>query len=203
MKKKKKTITYVLIGFVALFCVIAFVMWGFDVHIGTYKLKSNWVDRVDRIEGYYVAVGTHSAGYVMEGENEIFVMGNLESYGDEVKGKHEETWTILPYKRFMCFSVVTDDVECYELTNADRTVWYGCMYVLRSSSGKIHYYYMRSGSLLFTATVSPYLLAEKISFNYNGETINLEEYIYFSSEIDFTKEENTLYIEDEPITFSR
>lgn len=183
-----------------LLCVIVLFLFlcpFLKIHIFTFTIQG---DYADCIEDYYVAVYTENVcGFYDENGDQTIAFGNIDEY-EEYIWKHTEVLDIVPYRRVLCFSKEADP-EIYLLTNEDGTVAYGYFFVLRTSGENIHYYYRR---VLFDARLqySPLLYNnEKITFSYNGTTYELEDFAHFTSNIDFTKNEQILQIEGEPCYF--
>lgn len=197
MKKTAKLIACLSVALVFLTLIVCLI---FKIHIFTFSLKSEYVERVDCIEGYYVAVYNETVCKYNKDDMPAMAMGNCSDITD-FDWKHEEMMEIVSYKRFLCFSKKTEP-EAYVLFNSDKTVGYGTMYVLRTSNDTVHYYYQRYYQKN-DSEWSEYLFAENISFNYEGNEIALSNYCSFSSDTDFTSGENILCINDEPCYFSR
>lgn len=185
---------------VVLFMITTMICMSKNISFFAFGLKDDADDQIDRVNGYYVRVyKAQYCEYTGEDGQTNYVFGNSSDITD-FNWKHEELLGVDPYKRFLCFSKYTEP-EHYFLKSEDGSVLYGFMQVVRSPNGTIHYYYRRVWFANAPTTVSPYQFDENITFNYNGETIELEDYYYFSSETDFTTGENVLYMKDEPICF--
>ena len=197
MKKAAKITGWVLL---ALICLTPVVCWIFKINVTALSIKSKGADRVERIDGYYVAVYEQTVcGYIKDGRP-VVSMGNCSDVTD-YEWKHEELFGCVPYKRFLCFSKEAK-AERYHLFNEDKTLVYGAMFVVRTPKGTVHYYYTRT-PLIIGVNCSTYLTtAENITFNCDGNEIALDNYCSFTSDIDFTTGEHPLYINGERCVFA-
>ena len=198
--KKIKNIGKI-IGCVALSLVIVLpiVCVLFRIHITPWFLKTEYVSRVDRIEGYYVAVYEEDVcGIRCEDGTPTIALGNCSEY-TEFDWKHQEVMGIVPYRRFLCFSREVEPEE-YILVSEDGKYACGFVFVLRARD-KIHYYFRRGYSYSGTDGISPALLNENIILSNGVERIELRDYCLFTSENDYTNGEKNLYLEDTPCCF--
>ena len=170
----------------------------FGIHLFTLGMGGKNVDRIDRIDGYYVAVYGNDVRHYWENGEDCLWFGSAGNEGDP-DWSHREVLFVEPYRRFLCFSKSVEE-ETYYLTDASGTVRYGIMYVLRTSGDTIHYYYRRD-CLDSNTKYSPLLFNEKITFSYGGEAYDLEKFCFFTADVDFTTNEHVLLIEGEPCYF--
>ncbi len=170
------------------------------IYIFSFGLNPQDEDILEKIDGYYVKV--HTAGVcglkAADGTDNM-VSGYIDDI-TEYDWKHEELQKIEPYRRTLCFSKLTE-AESYELTDESGTVRYGFMYVLRGPKGNIHYYYRRA--FLLDSLSPDVLIQENIRFSYSGTEYALRNYYGFSSDTDFTTNENLLLIQGLPCYFTR
>lgn len=170
----------------------------FRIHLFTLGMTNEYTDRVDCIEGYYVAVYNNEVCHFTEDGKDCLAFGNIEDITD-FDWKHRELLGIVPFRRFLCFSVKCEE-ELYALTNEAGTVRYGLMYVLRTDSVRIHYYFRRDNPDS-TLVFAPVLYREKVSFSCDGIPYELKDDSFFTADIDFTKNEPVLRICDRPCWF--
>lgn len=170
----------------------------FGIHIFTFGMRGKYVDRVDCIDGYYVAVYGNDVCHYRDNGEDCLAFGYVGDVTDR-DWNHREVLFVAPYRRFLCFSKSAEE-ETYYLTDASGTVWYGLMYVLRTSGDTIHYYYRRD-HLDSKLEFPPILYNEKITFSYDGKAYDLTEFSFFTADVDFTTGEQILMIEGEPCYF--
>ena len=198
MKKAIKISAGVLAALIVLTTVICLC---FKIRVFTVGIKSEYVKRVDSIDGFYVAVYTQTlCKHTVDGEPTIEI-GNCSDV-TEYDWKHEEMDTITVYKRFLFFSKKTE-YETYRLQNEDGTRCYGAMYVLRAQNGTIHYYYTRFTRNLNEQYANELIEAENVTFSHGEEEFALTDYCRFSSKIDFTTGENLLRINGKTCRFTK
>lgn len=180
--------------FVFLFCFFP------KIHFFSLGINPRNEDILEKIDGYYVKVYTAGVcGLKAADGTDNLVSGYIDDI-TEYDWKHEELQKIEPYRRTLCFSKLTE-AESYELTDESGTVRYGFMYVLRGPKGNIHYYYRRA--FLLDSLSPDVLIQENIRFSHSGTEYELRNYYGFSSEIDFTTNENLLLIQGLPCYFTR
>lgn len=192
-----KWITKIAVGLTVIILVSAVLFPAFDIHFFTIGMRDEYVSRVDCIDGYYVAVYEERLSHT---GNDTLHFGSNPTELSNVIWQHNEMLDIKAYSRFLCFSKERECDEIYYLLNEDGTIKYGTMYVLRSPSGKIHYYYQRfcgaRGAQYFDGVCD-----EEIAFSCEGKSIDLKHYCSFSSDYDFTTGEHILYIGNAPCRF--
>ena len=171
-----------------------------NIHVTSYSLTGEYVERVERINGYYVVIYCHDVWYTEEDGDGTLTFGYADE-NTEYLWKQRELSGVVPYRRFLCFSrEAVSDLESYTLSNESGTKQYGGMYVLRTPGGEIYYYYYRELFVPRTES-SPIPFQETITFSYEGTTYELKDHYRFSSDVDFTDGSHVLYIEDEPCYF--
>ena len=199
MKKALKTAGWIL---VMLILLTPLVCWSLGIRFFAVGVKtSRFVDRVDRLDGFYVAVYTHNVYTTTDEEGNTNVHFGSDMNVTDCGWKHEETSSITPYKRFLFFSRETE-AESYVLMSEDGEYCYGAFYVLRARNGKIHYYYIRYAVGTGFKLSRELIEAETIAFSYGGEEIPLIDYTRFSSRVDFTTGDKILLINGIPCRFS-
>lgn len=195
----RKTIRIAAGIFLALVVLALILCRSFKIHLFTSGIKDRYVDRVDKIDGFYVAVNTQTTvGYEEDGEPTV-AMGDCSGI-TEYDWKHEELNGIVAYKRILCFSREAE-YETYRLENEDGTLCYGAVYVLRAPRGTIHYYYKRLTARLNEQYAKSVLTNENVAFRCGEDEYPLTDYCRFSSDTDFTTGENALTVNGDPCRF--
>lgn len=196
---KKATI---ISGFVllAIVCLTPLVCWFCKIKVTALSIKRGGGDRVDRVDGYYVAVYEQTVCGYTENGRPVVSMGDCSDVTD-YDWKHEETFSCVPYKRFLCFAKEAK-AERYHLFNEDKSLVYGTVFVVRSPKGTVHYYYTRTPLIVGVYYADYVATAEYISFDDGANEISLDSRYSFSSEIDFTTGEHPLYVGGERVFFS-
>ena len=159
-------------------------------------------DRVDRIDGFYVALYTEEVYTTTdeEGKTSLHFIGGDEDV-TEYGWKHVELTGLTAYKRYFCFSKKTD-YEKYDLMSEDGEYCYGALFVLRSPNGIIHYYYRRIGVFTPSRHLSEIIFSETVSFSYDGGDLPLTDYTRFSTRVDFTTGDKILSVNGRPCLLS-
>ena len=81
------------------------VCWSVGIRFFAVGVQtSRFVDRVDRLDGFYVAVYTHNVYTTTDEEGNTNVHFGSDMNVTDYGWKHEETSSITPYKRFLFFS---------------------------------------------------------------------------------------------------
>ena len=199
MKKALKTTGWIL---VMLILLTPLVCWSVGIRFFAIGVKTNkYVDRVDRLDGFYVAVYNECVYTTTDEEGNTTTHFGSDQGATDYGWKHEETSSIVPYKRFLFFSKRTE-AELYFLMSEDGEYCYGVVFVLRAPNGKIHYYYKRMTFGVDAKYSSELFHAETVSFCYDGEEIPLIDYTRFSSRVDFTTGDKILLINGYPCLLS-
>lgn len=196
----KKAILVAALAVLAIVCLTPLVCWFCKIKVTALSIKRDGVDRVDRVDGYYVAVYEQSVYKQTENGIPTLTMGDCSDVTD-YDWKHEETFSCVPYKRFLCFAKEAK-AERYHLFNEDKSLVYGTVFVVRSPKGTVHYYYTRTPLIVGVDYANYVATAEYISFDDGENEISLDSRYSFSSEIDFTTGEHPLYVGGERVFFS-
>lgn len=146
------------------------------LNVFTVGIKDKYVDRIDTLDGYYVAVYS---------ENTIFP-------------DLTDLWRINVYKRFLFFSVKAD-ADFYYIRNKDNTKRLGSFRVIRNPSGKTYYYYSGLGEIFPGGNYHYY--DDNITFQLDGKQLEFKYNQLLSTDVDCTTGEHTLYMNGEPIVF--
>lgn len=177
-----------------------------DINISTPNLKGEYVDRVDRVPGYYVAVYNTGIGGTINDEGKPELSSASMELLYDCDWKHEEMDGIVVYKRFLCFSKNAEKPDLYYVVNEAENELIGRMYVLRGPSDEITYYFSRWVDVSHfrnddgtpkMAYSSVSLSSEYIEFSYNGEKIELQDCSHFMSKVDFSTGTEKLYVNGE------
>lgn len=203
--RMKKTTAIIWWTAMTLILALTVACFTFHIKVFAFSLKTPYVDRVDRVKGYYVAVYEQTvSGGVNEDGRPYLRMGS----DPDGEWKHDEMEDIVVYKRFLFFSKQTEP-ETYYLVSEDGSVGWGVVYALRASGGTIHYYYTRNyvkwavlTSEGLIAKVTEGLFSETISLVYDGDEIALSDRCRFSTDVDFTTGDKTVFVNGEPCRFS-
>lgn len=184
-------------------CILALPSFGINVF--KMGIKEGFINQVDSIEGYYIGLwkGTYYHGYVDGKEKVDLLYGKTQNYEFTPDWTQEAVVDITPFKKYFIFSKEDRLAQnTFLLVSEDTEGYLGKMHVIRSTSGKIYYYYERRRTYDDSdVTVNPCCLEENITFIYDGKEIHLEDYCYFSSDVDFTTGEHVLYMKDLPLVF--
>ena len=205
MKKAKANIIWWTVMTLAL--ALTITCFVFHIRVFAFSLKMPYVDRVDRVRGYYVAVYEQKVSGKLDEDGKPYLSMGAGS-GDDCEWEHDEMESIAVYKRFLFFSREAEP-ETYYLVNEDGSVGWGAVYVLRASGGTIHYYYTRNFvKWMYTTSeglrvnMTEGLCSETVSLVYDGKEIARSDHYRFSTDVDFTTGDKTIFVNGEPCRFS-